>query len=286
MPDPTPDYHAFLAQHLPGQREPLASHLLPGGRVWLRRCSPPAHPLRTRLLALVARLSNCPALQPQPGADAAAEIRQLEVLIAHGLCVPTLLASNAQGWLMADPQGSDGASTPLDAALHHAADHSGGAALALWRQGLALLDALHAAGLSLGGALASDLLLRTDGLPACTHIDTGATRALSPELCQVRDALAWLWSTAGILHQAGLREAARAPWNAWVANPVRGDAFRAALARHLARLSWLRYLPPDTRWGRNLYRMRAAYELAVPPRYGDTSQPDPTPRTAPPKENP
>jgi len=50
---------------------------------------------------------------------------------------------------------------------------------------------------------------------------------------------------------------------------VRGHAFRTALTQHLSRLSWLRYLPPDSRWGSATYQMRAAYEQATRPRYGE-----------------
>lgn len=265
MTEPHPDHAAFLAQHLPTQRQHLACHELGGQQVWLWRTAPSSH----RLLALVARLSHTPALRPLPSAkrtaDLAAELAQLS---AHGLRTPHVLAHGAAGLLMQVPGDTGHGAITLEAALHAAALEGADAVLALWQRGLALMDAVHASGLSLGGAPTDTLLVDENEPLICAGLDASAPEALTPELRQVRDALAYLWATAGHLHQAGLRDRARPLWRDWVARPVRGDAFRAALARHLARLSWLRYLPPDSRWGSATYQMRAAYELATTPRYG------------------
>ena len=269
MPTTPPDHAAFLAQHLPAQREPLACHATDGGYVWLRRTAAPAHPLQRGGLALAARLSHTPALRPSVPADGAAALDGLRTLAAHGLRVPDVLAQDGAGFLLRDPDGGARPCMTLDAALHAAAAEGAGPALALWRQGLALMDHAHAAGLSLGGAFAGDLLVCADGALACTRAEAIAAPLPAPELRQVRDALAYLWSTAAPLHQAGLREAARPVWREWVASPVRGEPFRGALAQHLSRLSWLRYLPPDSRWGSAIYQMRAAYEQAMAPRYGE-----------------
>jgi len=276
MADLHPDYTAFLAQHLPAQHARLACHALDGGHVWLWRASASRHPMQRRSLALVAGLSRAPALRPLPAVDAAAQRRGLRILQDHGLRAPQVLASHGDGLLLRAPGGGARLPATLDAALQAAAGEDAGALLALWQQGLAVLDAAHAAGLGLGGALACGLLVGADGQLACTDVDPAPAAAPAPELRQVRDALGYLWSTAGCLHQAGLREAARPLWSAWVARPVRGDAFRAALAQHLARLSWLRYLPPDSRWGSGIYQMRAAYDQAVTPRYGEDPAPDPS----------
>lgn len=272
MPDLPTDYASFLARQRAVQHTPLAAHLLNGQTFWLRRANTFTHPVRGGLLALAARLSRTPALRPLPPAPMAREVEQLREFSRYDIPVPEIVASDEGGFLLRDPNDEAQTCLPLSEALLQVSGAD--ATLGLWLQGLALLDTLHAAGLSLGGALAGDLLVCSNGTLACTHLDASALRTLSAELCQVRDALGWLWSTAGLLHQAGLREAARPLWNAWVARPVRSDAFRSALAQHLLRLSWLRYLPPDSRWGSAIYQMRAGYELAVRPRYGDATAPD------------
>lgn len=275
MADLQPDYAAFLAQHLPAQTAQLACYALGDSHVWLWRAGALGHPVQRRLLALVARLSHTPALRLPPAADVATQRQGLQALDAHGLRAAQVLASHDGGLLLRDP--GSGSCTPatLEAALHTAGSDSADALLALWRQGLALIDAAHAAGLSLRGALASDLRVCADQGLACTGVDGAGANPLPIELRQVRDALGYLWSTAGCLHLAGQREAARPLWDAWVTSPVRGDAFRATLAQHLSRLSWLRYLPPDSRWGSATYQMRAAYEQATRPRYGETPASNP-----------
>ena len=265
MPITPPDYDAFLARHLRAQSQRLACHELEGRQVWLWRAAPSSH----RALALVARLSHTPALRPlaptRAPADLAAELQQLQ---AQGVRTPRVLACHASGLLMRMPGDITPNATTLDAALHAAALEGADRVLALWQRGLALMGRVHASGLSLGGTPASTLLADAQEPLICAGLDASASEALAPELRQVRDALAYLWATAGHLHQAGLRETARPLWRDWVAHPARGDAFRGALAQHLSRLSWLRYLPPDSRWGTSIYQMRAAYELATTPRYG------------------
>lgn len=258
------DDDAFLAQHLSAQRERLACHGADGEALWLWHID--AAPRHRNALTLVARLSGTPALRPPAVIAPADAIVALQAawrtLAEHGIRVPRVAAQAATALLLRGPEGQPftGATLASDLAAAH-----GGELPVLWQQGLALLDGVHAAGLSLGGAFA-------DQLPRCADSRLGVLVVhadVPPELAQVRDALGYLWSTASHLHLGGQREAARALWQAWVAQPLRGDAFRTLLARHLAALSWLRYLPPDSRWGSAIYQMRAAYEQAVKPRYGE-----------------
>lgn len=263
------DDDAFLAQHLSAQRERLACHRADGEALWLWRID--AAPRHRRALALVARLSGTPALRPPAVIAPAAAVTALQAawltLAEHGIRVPRVAAQSATALLLRGPAGEPftGATLASDLAAAH-----GGELPVLWQQGLALLDGVHAAGLSLGGAFADQLPRCADARLACIGAAAAGGAGEPPELGQVRDALGYLWSTASHLHLGGQREAARALWQAWVAQPLRGDAFRALLARHLAALSWLRYLPPDSRWGSTIYQMRAAYEQAVKPRYGES----------------
>lgn len=267
------DDDAFLAQHLNVQHERLACHRADGEALWLWRAD--ALPRHRRMLALVARLSGTPALRPPAAIAPATALAALQApwrtLAERGVCVPRVAAQTETALLLRGPEGQPFTGTTLASEL--AAAH-GGELLEFWQQGLALLDGVHAAGLSLGGAFADQLPRCADGRLACIGGPAAGGAGEPPERGQVRDALGYLWSTAGHLHLGGQREAARALWRTWVARPVRGDAFRALLSRHLAALSWLRYLPPDSRWGNAIYQMRAAYEQAVQPRYGEVPTPD------------
>ena len=55
---------------------------------------------------------------------------------------------------------------------------------------------------------------------------------------------------------------ARAVWAHWLAEQP--AALGALLATTAQRLAWLRHLPQDRRWGRDLQRARAAYDLLNP----------------------
>lgn len=271
MPHESPDYAAFLAEQLPRQHARVAHYALGDEHVWLKRAGRPHGAWRYRLLGAVARGARLPALSPVPNpggtAAIATEIARLAAFAAHGLRVPEVLAAQTDGFLMRDLGGGAQAARSLGDEIEAQIPHGADAVLAPWREGLALLDAVHARGLCLSQAFARNMVRCADGQIACIDFEDDPAAHLPLPLCQVRDALAWLHSTAGFLHAAGARESARAIWSAWLAEPVRDDAFRAAFAQTVARLTWLRYLPPDRRWGRDAYRLRAAYEQAVKLRY-------------------
>ena len=102
-----------------------------------------------------------------------------------------------------------------------------------------------------------------DGAIACIDFEDDPLSALPLALCQLRDALAYVHSTALTLLQAGAQQDARAIWHDWLAQPMRGPEFQAALRATLQRLAWLRHLPQDRRWGRDVQRLRAAHDLLM-----------------------
>lgn len=265
------DHAAFLMQQLPRQRTRLAHYEYGGETVWLKRASPPRSGGRRRLLATVARLAHLPALRPLPRTDGAAaiatEAARLHSFTTHGLRVPQVLAECADGLLMHDLGEPTQPAAPLVNEIEAAIAAGSRPVLALWQQGLALLDAVHAQGLCLSHASAHHMVRCPDGTLACVDLDDDPAAHLPLPTCQVRDALAYLHSTAWLLHAAGARELAREPWNVWLQNPVRSATFRETLATTAAGLTWLRYLPPDDRWGHEAYRLRAMYEQLVALRY-------------------
>lgn len=267
----TLDYATFLAQQAPLQSVPLAVHELQGEHVWLRHGAHEHRGMRHRLLSLIARAARLPMLRPSPQADArttiAGELARLQTFSTYGIRVPHVLASGDDAFLMSDLRGSLPGAPSLQQEVEAAIPAGSDAVLTLWQQGLQALDAVHAQGLCVGRAFAQAMVRCPDGVIGFTdlHDDPAARLALAQG--QARDALAYLFSTAGLLHMAGAREPARALWAQWLAQPVRGDAFRAAVQQAVTRLTWLRYLPPDQRWGHAAWQLRAAYEQATKLQY-------------------
>lgn len=272
MPDSSrPDYAAFLAQHLPTQSGRLARYAMDDGScVWLRRPWATPHPVQGTLWGWATRLARTPALRPliplEGSAAIAREAQRLAQFAAQGLRVPAVLAHSEAGLLVSHIGHGTVATDSLFKEMEAAASDPA-AMLALWQQGLALMDRVHAAGMFLGSAFARHMVRGPDGALACVDLSEDSGAQLPPHLCQVRDALSYLYDTAMLVHAAGAREAARPLWQAWTAQTLRGEAFRDALKEHLARLSWLRYLPPDARWGHAAWQLRAAYEQATRLRY-------------------
>ena len=265
----THDYTRFLQQQWPRQQPLVAAYTLEGdGRVWLKRAGPRHGMWRYRLLGTAARLLGLPVLQPVPNRGGREAIRtellRLRSLSAQGLRVPEVLAACDDAFLMRD-LGAPGQATPsLGDEIEAAATAGPAAALALWQLGLQTLDAVHGRGLCLSQAFARNMVRCPDGQIACIDFEDDPSSAMPLHLCQLRDALAYVHSTALALLQAGAQHDARAAWDDWLARPQRGADFHAALGLTLSRLAWLCHLPQDRRWGRDAQRMRAAYDLLAP----------------------
>jgi hypothetical protein len=270
MPSAAPpsaaDYAAFLARQLPLQRWPIDHYLLDGEQVWLKRAGPGNGLWRYRLLGAAAALLRLPVLRPVPNRGGqtaiATEVRRLRALAAQGLRVPVVLAAQPGGFLMSH-LGVPGQRTTasLAKALRAAVAQGADAVLPLWRQGLDLLDDVHSRGLCLSQAFARNMVLCPDGALACVDFEDDPAAALPLPVCQARDALCYLHSTAVYLAEVRTLAAARAIWHDWLAQPVRGEAFRAVLRQSVRRLRWLCHLPQGPRWGRDAQRLRAAYDL-------------------------
>ncbi|PWW45567.1 hypothetical protein [Melaminivora alkalimesophila] len=270
MPRPAPPDDptaAFLAQRLPLQPQAIARHVLPDGRpVWLKRAGPRHGMAGYRVLGAAARLLGLAVLTPVPNrggrAAIATEVRRLRTLAAHGVPVPEVLAAAPDGFLMADLGGAQGEATPSLADEMQAAVPAGGATvLTLWQQGLDTLSQVHARGQCLSQAFARNLVRRPDGGVACIDFEDDPAAVLPLEVCQLRDALCYVHSTALYLREAEALPEARRAWGAWLAQPRYAGEFTAQFERMLRRTRWLRHLPADRRWGRDAQRLRAAWEL-------------------------
>ncbi|KAF1044708.1 hypothetical protein [Xylophilus sp.] len=256
-------YAAFLRETLPRQPKNLEHYRLGDGQVWIKKAGPRNGPAGYVVLGLLARAARLEVLRAVPnrgGARAiATEARRLRDLAARGLRVPAVLAVQEDG-LMISHLGVPGAPTPaLDAEMRDAVPAGAGAVLGPWRDGLAAIAGVHAAGTALSQGFARNMVRCPDGAIGFVDFEDDPLAVLPLAHCQVRDALYYAHSSALYLAEAGALAAARGRWQDWVA--ARPAAVRGLLAKTVARMRWLGRLPADRRWGRDLQRARAAHDL-------------------------
>lgn len=261
-----PDYAAFLRDQYALQTPNVASYRLGSEQVWLKKAGPRHSMARYRVLGLLAWLTRLQVLRPVPnlgGSTAiATEARRLHSLAALGLRVPEVLAQQPEGLLLRH-LGRPGEATPsFDGEMQAASAAGPQAVLARWQEGLAALQAVHARGACLSQAFARNLVRCPDGVLGFIDFEDDPLASLPLALCQARDALCYVHSTALYLREAGALPEARAIWAHWLAEQP--AALGALLAATAQRLAWLRHLPQDRRWGRDLQRARAAYDLLNP----------------------
>ncbi len=261
-----PDYAAFLRDQYALQTPNVASYRLGSEQVWLKKAGPRHSMARYRVLGLLAWLTRLQVLRPVPnlgGSTAiATEARRLHSLAVLGLRVPEVLAQQPEGLLLRH-LGRPGEATPsFDGEMQAASAAGPQAVLARWQEGLAALQAVHARGACLSQAFARNLVRCPDGVLGFIDFEDDPLASLPLALCQARDALCYVHSTALYLREAGALPEARAVWAHWLAEQP--AALSALLATTAQRLAWLRHLPQDRRWGRDLQRARAAYDLLNP----------------------
>ncbi len=256
-------YQAFLQQQLPQQRFNVVRYELPGESVWLKKPGPAIAAWRYRLLAAAARLLDVPVLTPvvNPGGEVAlaTEVRRLRDLAARGLRVPQVLASEPGGFLMRH-LGAPGAPSPsLSDEMEAAAAATPAHTLVLWQQGLDALQLVHTKGACLSQAFARNMVRCPDGVIGYIDFEDDPMATLSPALCMVKDALCYAHSTALFLQKAGMLDAARGPWQTWLAQS--SPDVRHALERTVHQMRWVAKLPNNRRLGRDALRLRAMHGL-------------------------
>jgi len=261
-----PDYAAFLRDQYALQTPNVASYRLGSEQVWLKKAGPRHSMARYRVLGLLAWLTRLQVLRPVPnlgGSTAiATEARRLHSLAVLGLRVPEVLAQQPEGLLLRH-LGRPGEATPsFDGEMQAASAAGPQAVLARWQEGLAALQAVHARGACLSQAFARNLVRCPDGVLGFIDFEDDPLASLPLALCQARDALCYVHSTALYLREAGALPEARVIWAHWLAEQP--AALGALLVTTAQRLAWLRHLPQDRRWGRDLQRARAAYDLLNP----------------------
>ncbi len=259
-----PDYAAFLQQQLAAQPHNVMAHVLGDEQIWIKRAGAPHGMGRYRAMAVLAAVLRLPVLRPVPNpggpAAIATEVRRLTDLAARGIRVPTVLAALPQGFAMRHLGHTGEEIHSLGNEIDHAVQAGDSTAvLALWQQGLDTLAQVRRQGTCLSQAFARNLVRCPDGEVACIDFEDDPAAVLPLPVCHVRDALCYAHSTAIYLHTSGTLAEGRERWAAWVAQG--SPEMREVLATSVRRMGWMRRLPADRKLGRDLQRVRTAYDL-------------------------
>ncbi|MDP9896574.1 tRNA A-37 threonylcarbamoyl transferase component Bud32 [Variovorax boronicumulans] len=256
------DYAEFLRVTLPKQEKNVASHRLGSERVWLKKAGPRHGKWGYRVMAAVARMARLDIIKPvpNPGGEAAiaTEARRLKQLAAAGLRVPTVLAQQPDGLLISDLGESGRATVVLQERLDQAAAAGPAALLAVWREGLAAIAAVHVRGQHLSQAFDRNLVQCPDGVIGYIDFEDDPAEVMTLAECQARDWLSYLHSTAMML-EAAAPQAAGQHWHAALATV--NEEVRERIANAARRMKWARKLPASRRWGRDTQRVRAVARL-------------------------
>ncbi len=271
VPDSNPgsntvDYATYLRQQLMQQQFNVASYRLGNEQVWLKKAGAPHGPGRYRTMAAMAAVLRLEVLRPVPnrgGREAiATEVRRLRDLQARGLRVPTVLAAQEDGFLMRH-LGRPAQHTPsLGNEIDHAVSAGPAAVLALWQQGLAAIAQVHSSGTCLSQAFARNLVRCPDHVVGYIDFEDDPAAVLPLPACHARDALCYAHSTAIYLRLVGAIDDARAMWTAWLSSG--STELQAMMATSVGRMGWMRHLPQSRKLGRDMQRVRAAYDLLRP----------------------
>lgn len=261
------DYLAFLQQHLATQPKNIGRHRFGDEEIWVKRAGTPHSMGRYRAMGALAGLLGLQVLRPVPnpgGPEAiATEVRRLHELAGLGIRVPVVLAAVPNGFAMRTLGRPGEVPHSLGNAIRDAV-RAGDAArvMSLWQQGLDAMAQVHQRGACLSQAFARNMVCRPDGSIACIDFEDDPAAVLPLAVCHARDALCYAHSTAIYLHHIGLLPQAREHWAAWVAQS--SAAMQTVLATSIRRMGWMRHLPQSRRLGRDMQRVRLAYDLLAP----------------------
>lgn len=232
----------FLRQHAATQQVVIARYRTKSGPVWLRKAL--AHhalwiytPLRW-----LARFLRVRALQPVPNPGGAIavnrEAKRLRELAKAGIAVPVLLAQQEDALLMTDVS-MEGKSRQLEHALKES--DSAQQCVMLFTQAVHGLGQVHAADQYLSQAFARNIMLTHDGRIAFIDFEDDPGEVMALPLCQARDWLCFIFSTAIILAQKNQSDVAVSTLTKTISQG--SYTARKALLKVCRRLAWIRFLP-------------------------------------------
>ncbi|OAM31180.1 hypothetical protein A7P95_01400 [Eikenella longinqua] len=249
------DYAAQLASLAAAQTATIARHTLSNGEtVWLRKAAPRQAAWRYSLLNGLGKILRLGVLTPvpNPGGNAgiAIEAGRLRELAAAGITAPRLLAVQENALLMSHV----GEQTLLIAIEKQIETGS----LEGWLQGLHAIEAVHRQGQYLSQAFARNMVLTAEGGIGFIDFEDNPALVLSLPLCQGRDWLCYLQSTADNLRRQGLLDQAAGLCKTCLSR--QNPAIIRTLQRSVRPLSWMRGIQSE-RWGCDTLRLAALADL-------------------------
>ncbi|MDO4248465.1 MAG: hypothetical protein Q4C79_05835 [Neisseria sp.] len=246
-------YTQALAELAPSQAETIAAHTLSNGeKVWIRKVGKTVPEWRYKLLGGIASGLRLGALQPVPNpggrASLAIEAHRLRDLAASGVKVPQLLAKSDSA-LMFSNVGSD----TILSEVENDDDQVG-----IWQEGLAAIAGVHAQQQYLSQAFARNMIRADDGSISFIDFEDDPGKYMPLVLCQVRDYLCYLQSTAMWIYRRQNLGQAAAVWQQHQAGlPAE---IRSQLQQTTRRAQWLRHL--KYKWmGNDTLRLSALGKL-------------------------
>lgn len=266
-PPAQPDYIAFLQQQLATQPKNIGRHRWGDEEIWVKRAGTPHSMGRYRAMGALAGVLRLEVLRPVPNPGGpvaiATEVRRLRELAALGIRVPVVLAAVPDGFAMRTLGHPGEVPHSLGNAIRDAVRAGDPAhAMELWQQGLEAMAQVHQRDACLSQAFARNMVCCPDGAIACIDFEDDPAAVLPLPVCHARDALCYAHSTAIYLHHIDLLPHARQHWAGWVAQS--SVAMQTVLATSIQRMGWMRHLPQSRRLGRDMQRVRVAYDLLAP----------------------
>lgn len=264
---PAINWQEFLSQKLAQQASGIRDYVLPNwpGRVWLKRARPKRSALLYGLLNSVAAWQRLPWLKASSSAiggthSSAVELRRLQELAQAGIRVPHVLAHTAGAILMQDAVAGVGRSESLQHRIEsHFANGQPEAALGYWQQGLYALSEVHHKGQYLSQAFSRNMVISTEGEIGFVDFEDDPLEVMDLPDCKVRDLFCYLHSTAWPIAQAGVVPQAQAILSQWIQQY--GEAERQTFSLATQRVRFLRLLPKNPRYGKDVVRIRFSYVL-------------------------
>lgn len=236
------------------QEAAIAPHLLAdGSKVWIRKAGRHNARWRYALLGMVARYLKLGVLKPVPSLGGepaiATESKRLYELRAAGIAVPELLAVRKNALMFGNLEG-----IPLDTQIRQEAEAGKSDA---WLAGLEAIARVHKKRQFLSQAFARNMM--SDGKNiSFLDFEDDPSEVLTIAQCQARDWLCYIHSTALILKNGGLLEAAAEKWDGVLSDqPAEIQKLIAATVKPILPIRRLEH----PRWGRDALRLAASISL-------------------------
>ncbi|HEZ8173282.1 TPA: hypothetical protein WLR49_000932 [Neisseria gonorrhoeae] len=236
------------------QEATIAPYLLADGtKVWVRKAGRHNARWRYALLGMVARYLKLGVLKPVPsfgGEPAiATESKRLYELRSAGIAVPELLAVRKNALMFGNLEG-----IPLDTQIRQEAEAGKADA---WLAGLEAIARVHKKRQFLSQAFARNMMWDGKNI-SFLDFEDDPSEVLTIAQCQARDWLCYIHSTALILKNGGLLEAAAEKWGGVLSDqPAEIQKLIAGTVKPILPIRRLEH----PRWGRDALRLAASISL-------------------------